>query len=131
MKRFALHYLEKLGVMPVGMAVLGAFVLAAVALGYAPDALETDAPALMLAGMAASMVAPMVWRIKPRGHSRSARRAIALSIIAPSAAAIALLAGSAADLHVLIVIQHVAMLSAMAFALFVHRSEFMHGKEHR
>jgi hypothetical protein len=124
--QFLLHYLEMLAVMVAGMAVLGSvLVLIASALGFGYSELEKDAPALVLAGMAFSMTAPMVWWMRRRGHSRVATRAMAIAMIAPSTAAIALLASSAAgDLDALLGIQHVSMLPAMAVAMLLHRGEY-------
>jgi hypothetical protein len=125
--QFLLHYLEMLAVMVAGMVVLGsALVLIASAMGFGYSELETDAPALVLAGMAFSMTAPMVWWMRRRGHSRVATRAMAIAMIAPSAAAIALLAGAVGDLDALLGVQHVAMLPAMAVAMLLHRGEYMH-----
>jgi hypothetical protein len=50
---------------------------------------------------------------------------MAIAMIAPSTAAIALLASSAAgDLDALLGIQHVSMLPAMAVAMLLHRGEY-------
>jgi hypothetical protein len=126
--QFLLHYLEMLAVMVAGMMVLGsALVLIASALGYGYTELENDAPALVLTGMAFSMSAPMVWWMRFREHSWAATRAMAISMIAPSAAAIALLAsGAVGDLDALLGVQHLAMLPGMAVAMLLHRGEYVH-----
>lgn len=125
--KLALHYLEMLAVMAVGMLVLGStMTLAATALGFGRADLEANAPALVLAGMAVSMTAPMVWWMNRRGHSWAANRAMAVSMIAPTVAAIALLAsGALTDLDALLGIQHMAMFPAMAAAMLLHRSEYI------
>jgi hypothetical protein len=65
--------------------------------------------------MGFSMTAPMVGWMRFRGHTWPANRAMATSMIAPTLAAIALLAaGAATDLHGALMIQHVAMFPAMS-----------------
>jgi hypothetical protein len=129
--RFGLHYLEMIAVMFAGMGVVGGgLVLAAAALGFGASEIEADAPALILAGMGFSMTAPMVWWMRFRGHMWPATRAMATSMIAPTLAAIALLAaGAVTDLDGLLAIQHVAMFPAMFTAMLLHRGEYT-GHDH-
>jgi hypothetical protein len=123
---FARHYVEMVLVMFAGMFVLGGALLGIVAaLGTGPDALQDDAPALFLAGMGFSMTAPMVWWMQRRGHSRPATRDMAIAMILPTAATLAFLAtGAIADIHALLMIEHIAMFPLMLLAMLPYRSEF-------
>ena len=76
-----------------------------------------------------SMAAPMVWWMRRRGHSWRANRAMAMAMIAPTVAAIALLAaGAVTDLGALFAIEHAAMGPAMLLAMISYRSEFTHAR---
>jgi hypothetical protein len=124
--RFGLHYLEMVAVMFGGMLVLGgALLAAAAALGFGPEAIESDAPILFVTGMGVSMTVPMVAWMRFRGHSWAANRAMAAAMIVPSLAAIALLlVGSSDDTHGPLMLQHTAMLPAMLVAMLPYRREF-------
>jgi hypothetical protein len=117
-------------VMLLGMLVLGGAALALLALaGITPGELEDHAPAFVLIGMAFSMVAPMVWWMKRRGHSAAANREMAGAMIVPTLAAVALLAaGAVTDVDSLLGIQHVAMFPAMFAAMLFRRGESTHRK---
>ncbi len=76
------------------------------------------------------MVVPMVWWMYRRGHSWAANRAMALSMILPTLSAIALLAARTVDdLDVLLGIQHVTMLPAVAVAMLLYRGDYLHRHE--
>lgn len=125
---FAKHYAQMVLVMLAGMLVLGgAMLLAATAAGFGRAELQAQAPALYLAGMGVSMTVPMVWWMRRRGHSWGANRAMAMAMIAPTVAAIALLAaGAVTDLGALFAIEHAAMGPAMLLAMIPFRYEFTH-----
>src|SRR5215210_736117 len=92
-RRFARHYAEMVVAMVLGMVVLG--IPAAAALrtaGTSSSALQADAPALMLLGMAAIMTGPMVGWMRVRGHGWAASAEMAASMFVPTFAVIALLA---------------------------------------
>jgi len=128
--RFVLHYGEMMLVMFTGMGV-GALALAlvAAATGYGYSDLKADAPALVLAGMGVSMTAPMVWWMRRRGHSWAANRAMAISMIAPTVAAIVLLAVDAvADVGIALEIQHIVMFPGMFVAMLLYRGEYTHAR---
>jgi hypothetical protein len=129
--QFAKHYLEMVLVMLAGMFVLGGALLAiAAALGASPNEIQDDAPGLFLTGMGFSMVAPMVWWMRRRGHSWAANRAMAAAMIAPTAATLVFLAtGAITDLHSLLMIEHIAMFPAMLVAMLPYRAEFTHSAE--
>jgi hypothetical protein len=123
------HYLEMVAVMLVGMTVLGGAALGLLALaGITPDELADGAPAVVLIGMAISMVAPMVWWMRRRGHSAAANREMAGAMTVPSLASVALLAGGAVtDVGTLLEIQHLAMFPAMFGVMLLRRDEYTHG----
>lgn len=125
---FAKHYVEMVLVMLAGMFVLGGALLAiAGGLGASPDELQDDAPGLFLTGMGFSMVAPMVWWMRRRGHSWAANRAMAIAMILPTAATLVFLAtGAITDLHSLLMIEHIGMFPAMLVAMLPYRTEFTH-----
>src|ERR687896_404719 len=90
--RFVGHYLEMVAVMLLGMGVLGGAALGLLALaGVTPGELADDAPAVVLSGMGASMVAPMVWWMRRRGHSAAANREMAGAMIVPTVVVLVLL----------------------------------------
>jgi hypothetical protein len=124
--RFVGHYLEMVAVMLLGMAVLGGAALGLLALaGVTPDELADNAPAVVLAGMGTSMVAPMVWWMRRRGHSAAANREMPGAMIVPTLVTLALLAaGGATDVDSLLGIQHVAMFPAMFGAMLLRRDEY-------
>lgn len=124
--RFTLHYGEMVAVMFAGMGVFAAaLAFAGTATAYGGTELKADAPALFLAGMGLSMTTPMVWWMRRRGHSRPANTAMALSMIAPTVAVIALLAAElSTDPHGLLMVQHTVMLPAMLVAMLPFRAEF-------
>jgi hypothetical protein len=126
--RFLLHYLEMVAVMLIGMTVLGGTALGLLALaGVTPGELGDDAPALVLIGMGISMVAPMVWWMRRRGHSAAANREMAGAMIVPTVATVTLLAiGAVADVGTLLEIQHVAMFPAMFGVMLYRRGEYTH-----
>jgi hypothetical protein len=126
--RFVGHYLEMVAVMLIGMTVLGGAALGLLALaGVTPDELAGGAPAVVLIGMAMSMVAPMVWWMHRRGHSAAANREMAGAMTVPSLATIALLAaGVVTDMGALLELQHVAMFPAMFGVMLFRRDEYTH-----
>jgi hypothetical protein len=130
---FAKHYGEMVLVMFAGMFVLGgALLLIAAGLGAGPDALQEDAPGLVLLGMGFSMTAPMVWWMHRRGHTWSANRAMAAAMILPTAATILfLVTGVIDDLDTLLGIEHIAMFPAMFVAMLPYRTEYTYAHAKR
>ena len=120
--RFGLHYGVMVGVMFAGMGLFAGLLAVS---GYE---LSVEAPALFLAGMGASMTAPMIWFMRRRGHSPAANRAMALSMILPTVGVLGLLAASSnTDVHELMGLEHMAMLPAMLVAMLPYRREYTHG----
>jgi hypothetical protein len=126
-RHFIRHYVEMVVAMFLGMAVLG--LPAGWALGAAGSSwseLNTDAPALMLLGMAATMTIPMVAWMRYRGHGWRPNTEMAASMILPTFASVGLLAARAMDIDALLAIEHVAMLLAMLAAMLLRRDEYTH-----
>ena len=125
-KHFARHYAEMVAAMFAGMAVLG--LPAGWALGAAGSSwsdLNSDAPALMLLAMAITMTVPMVGWMAFRGHGRQANAEMAAAMLVPTFGAITLLwGGLVTDIGMLMVVEHVAMLFAMAAAMLLRPAEY-------
>jgi hypothetical protein len=131
-RHFVRHYFERVVAMFLGMVVLGVpagWALGAV--GSSWSELNTDAPALMLLGMAATMTAPMVGWMRYRGHGWRANTEMSASMLVPTFAAIALLEASVVDDigHVLVV-EHVAMLLGMLGVMLLRPAEYTHHHAH-
>jgi hypothetical protein len=123
---FIRHYVEMLIAMVVGMFVLGgAFAVLLGAVGIDVGSWRTEAPELLLLGMAFTMSVPMVAWMRHRGHGWAPAWEMTASMFVPSFAAIALLwAGAVEDSHALLMIQHVAMLPAMLVAMLLRPAEY-------
>jgi flagellar biosynthetic protein FliP len=124
-KHFIRHYVEMVIAMFLGMAVLG------VPAGWAMAALGTSwddlAAELMFLGMATTMTIPMVGWMMYRGHGWRANAEMSASMFVPTFAVIGLLwAGLLTNLGALMVIEHVAMLLAMAGAMLLRPAEYAH-----
>jgi hypothetical protein len=123
---FLKHYAEMVLVMFAGMGVFfGLAVGLSAAVGSSYAELRDEAPGVVLFGMGFGMTAAMVWWMHRRGHSRSANRAMALSMILPTAASLILLSsGAVTELDTLVTLEHVIMFPAMLVAMLPYRSEF-------
>jgi len=123
---FIRHYIEMLIAMAVGMVVLGgASSVLLSAVGVDVGSWRTDAPELLLLGMALTMSVPMVAWMRHRGHGWAPAWEMTASMFVPSFAAIALLwAGTVEDTHALLMIQHVAMLPAMLAVMLLRLEEY-------
>lgn len=125
-KHFVRRYAEMVAAMFAGMAVLG--IPAGWALGAAGSSwsdLNSDAPALMLLAMAITMTVPMVGWMAFRGHGRQANAEMAAAMLVPTFGAITLLwGGLVTDIGMLMVVEHVAMLFAMAAAMLLRPAEY-------
>jgi uncharacterized membrane protein YfcA len=132
-RNFLRHYGEMLVAMFLGMFVLGgagAGLLGIV--GVEVSNWDSEAPELLLLGMAFTMTAPMVAWMRHRGHGWRAAWEMAAAMFAPSVAAIALLWGGLVDdTDALLAIQHVAMLAAMLAVMLLRRDEYTRPVRHR
>jgi hypothetical protein len=131
-KHFIRHYVEMVIAMFLGMAVLGVPADWAMrAIGTSWHELTDDAPALMFLGMATTMTLPMVGWMLYRGHGWRANAEMSASMFVPTFAVIGLLwADALTDLGVLMIVEHIAMLMAMAGAMLLRPAEYLHHHGH-
>ena len=121
MKHFLRHYGEMVLAMFLGLAVLGFPV------DRAMSAVGADADAFMFLGMATTMTVPMVGWMIYRGHGWRANAEMSASMFVPTFAVIGVLsAGLLTDIGLLMVIEHVAMLLAMAGVMLLRPTEYLH-----
>jgi hypothetical protein len=128
-KRLVRHYIEMVIAMFVGMGVLA--VPADVALGA--TGIDADAPAVMILSMATTMTVSMVGWMLYRGHGWRANAEMSASMFVPTFAVIGLLSADLlTDVGALMVIEHVAMLLAMAGVMALRPAEYArhHGEHH-
>lgn len=125
-KQLIRHYLEMVLAMFVGMFVLGGLAIGALsAFGIGSNQLNDDLPALMFLGMATTMTIPMVGWMLHRGHGRRANMEMSAAMFLPTFAVIGLLwAGLISDINTLMVIEHLAMLIAMAALMITRPGEY-------
>ena len=126
-RAFVRHYAEMLVAMFLGMFVLGFALSALLALaGVEVSSWDTDAPALLLLGMATVMTIPMVGWMRHRGHRWLLCWEMAASMFVPTFVAVGLLwAAVETDVHALMGIQHVAMFPSMLAAMLLRRREYV------
>ena len=116
MKAFALHYLEMVVVMVVGMEALGA------AVGLVADVNRTGS---MLIEMGITMTVPMVAWMRLRGHAWRPCLEMGASMVLPTLGTLALLgAGIVEGAGALMAILHAVMLPAMLVAMLLRRDEY-------
>jgi hypothetical protein len=134
-KHLIRHYVEMVVAMFLGMAVLGfpaGWALGAMRVDW--HALTDDEPALMFLGMATTMTVPMVGWMLYRGHGWRASTEMSASMFVPTFAVIGLLwSGLLTHIGVLMTIEHMAMLLAMAGVMLLRPAEYAHhhGDERR
>jgi hypothetical protein len=123
---FARHYAEMVVAMFAGMFVLGIPLAALLGLaGVDVGDWRTEAPALMLLGMAFTMSVPMAGWMWFRGHASAPIWEMTAAMFVPSLAAIALLAaGIASDHGALMAIQHIGMFPAMLAVMLLRVDEY-------
>ena len=131
--RFAKHYAEMIAVMFAGMVVLGIPVYGVLAgIGISSDELHDELPALMLLSMGFTMTAPMIPWMRWRGHRWQPTLEMALSMVIPTLAVVALLAiDVVTDIGALLGIEHVAMFAGMLAVMLLRRDEYSHHAHHR
>src|SRR3954452_23677084 len=125
-KHLVRHYIEMVIAMFVGMAVLSlpaAWAMGPIGTSWHALADET----LMFLRMATTMTVPMVGWMLYRGHGGRAATEMSAAMFVPTFAVIGLLwAGLVTSLGVLMTIEHVAMLLAMAGVMLLRREEYSH-----
>ena len=120
-KHVVRHYLEMVVAMFAGMAFLGFPV------DKAMDAMGATSDAFMFLGMASTMTAGMVGWMMYRGHGWRANLEMSASMFVPTFAVIGLLSADVmTDVGALMVIEHVAMLLAMAGVMLLRPAEYVH-----
>ena len=120
-KHLVRHYAEMVVAMFAGMAVLS------VPADKAMDAVGATSDEFMFLGMATTMTAGMVGWMLHRGHGWRANLEMSASMYVPTFAVIGLLwAEVMTDVGALMVIEHVAMLLAMAGVMLLRPAEYMH-----
>jgi hypothetical protein len=123
--QFTRHYVEMVVAMFLGMFVLGGALAALLgAAGIDVGGWRSDAPALLLLGMAFTMSAPMVAWMRYRGHGWAPAGEMTLAMFAPSVAAIALLWAGAVEDGGALAIQHIAMFPAMLAVMLLRLDEY-------
>ena len=119
---FALHVVEMLGVMFVGMGVLSglaALVLSASGTSYAAQ----PGPARVL-WMGVAMTAPMVLWMALRGHAAARTGEMAAAMMLPTVVAAGMVWAGAAGVMTGLLIQHVVMVPAMVGVMLWRYSEY-------
>jgi hypothetical protein len=124
-KHFLRHYGEMVVAMFLGMAVLGYPVdRVMIRLGASSDE-------FMFLGMATTMTVPMIGWMMYRGHGWRANAEMSASMFVPTFAVIGALAtGLLTDIGVLMLIEHVVMLAAMAGVMLLRPEEYNHHHGH-
>jgi flagellar biosynthetic protein FliP len=124
-KHFVRHYAEMVLAMFAGMAVLG------LPAGWALDAIGATSDQFMFLGMATTMTVPMVGWMLYRGHGWRANAEMSASMFVPAFAVIGLLSADLlTDVGMLMVMEHVAMLLAMAGVMLLRPAEYLHPHTH-
>src|SRR4051794_19622621 len=120
-KHFLRHYGEMVLAMFLGMAVLG------LPADWAMGSVGADSDAFMFLEMATTMTVPMVGWMIYRGHGWRANAEMSASMFLPTFAVIGVLtAGLLSDIGVLMLVEHVTMLAAMAGVMLLRPDEYIH-----
>src|SRR3954452_14204682 len=120
-KHFLRHYAEMVVAMLLGMAVLGYPV------DWVMGRLGASSDAFMFLEMATTMTVPMVGWMIYRGHGWRANAEMSASMFVPTFAIIGVLtSGILTDLGVLMAVEHVVMLLAMAGVMLLRPQEYIH-----
>jgi hypothetical protein len=128
-RSFIRHYLEMVAAMVLGMVVLGVPAEAGLqAIGTSVSALQDDAPAVLLLGMAVIMTVPMVGWMAYRGHGWLPNAEMAASMFVPTFGVIGVMAsGAVGDFMTLMTAEHVVMLPSMLVAMLLRPDEYTCG----
>jgi hypothetical protein len=120
-KHFLRHYGEMVLAMFLGMAILG------LPVDRIMSSVGADSDAFMFLGMATTMTVPMVGWMIYRGHGWRANAEMSASMFVPAFAVIGVLTtGILTDTGVLMLIEHVVMLLAMAGVMLLRPEEYIH-----
>ena len=125
LKHFLRHYGEMVLAMFLGMAILG------LPVDRIMSSVGADSDAFMFLGMATTMTVPMVGWMIYRGHGWRANTEMSASMFVPAFAVIgALTTGVLTDTGVLMLVEHIVMLLAMAGVMLLRPEEYIrhHGQ---
>ena len=121
LKHFLRHYGEMVLAMFLGMAILG------LPVDRVMSSVGADSDAFMFLGMATTMTVPMVGWMIYRGHGWRANTEMSASMFVPAFAVVgALTTGILTDTGVLMLVEHVVMLLAMAGVMLLRPEEYIH-----
>jgi len=121
LKHFLRHYGEMVLAMFLGMAILG------LPVDRIMSSVGADSDAFMFLGMATTMTVPMVGWMIYRGHGWRANTEMSASMFVPAFAVVgALTTGILTDTGVLMLVEHVVMLLAMAGVMLLRPEEYIH-----
>ena len=122
---FIRRYVEMVLAMFLGMAVL------ALPVDWVMDRMGATSDELMFLEMATTMTIPMVAWMRYRGHGWRANTEMSAAMYLPAFAVAGLLSADLlTDLGLLMVIEHVAMLTAMAGAMLLRPAEYARHHHH-
>jgi hypothetical protein len=120
-KHFLRHYGEMVLAMFLGMAILG------LPVDWMMSSAGADSDAFMFLGMATTMTVPMVAWMIHRGHGWRANAEMSASMFVPTFAVIGVLTtGILTDIGVLMLVEHIVMLLAMAGVMLLRPEEYIH-----
>jgi hypothetical protein len=119
MKHFLRHYGEMVLAMFLGMAILG------LPADWVMSSVGADSDAFMFLAMATTMTVPMVGWMIYRGHGWRANAEMSASMYLPAFAVIGLLV-TGLDTGVLMLVEHIVMLLAMAGVMLLRPQEYIH-----
>ena len=120
-KHFLRHYGEMVLAMFLGMALLG------LPVDRIMSSVGADSDAFMFLGMAMTMTVPMVGWMIYRGHGWRANTEMSASMFLPAFAVVgALTTGTLTDTGVLMLVEHIVMLLAMAGVMLLRPQEYIH-----
>lgn len=123
---FARHALEMALAMVLGMAVLsGVLQVVFGAAGSTYTHSVHEQPALVLAGMALAMTAPMLGVMSLRGMARCRRHEMAFAMVAPAVVLGALSASGTLSGAAAVDAQHAVMVPSMLAAMLWRREEYL------
>lgn len=126
--RFALHYLEMVLVMAVGMGVFSG--LTALGFSLVGSSLMAQEGWLRVALMGVNMTVPMVLWMALRRHTVPQNAEMAASMLVPSVVAAGLVAVGTLTTATGFVVQHVSMLPAMLVVMLWRYDEYAHHAHH-
>jgi hypothetical protein len=129
-RTFAMHFLEMVVVMLVGMGVFSG--LAALAFGLAGSGMSDQPGAIRVTLMGVNMAVPMALWMGLRGHPALRNLEMAASMLLPTFVAAVLVWAGAVNVMAGMTIQHAVMVPAMLAVMLWRYDEYAqpHGRRH-